>query len=169
MRRRQGESCESQRVNKKKANQLQGEEIKKRASDKDKHTTKIQTRRRWGDDKENRARASGQTNLCPASFWPEEQIKRKEELYICQYNIVIHYENLICQIKRKEKHIFVILIHYVKLVSCIKRRKNYIIIISLHLSLSVGEYHFNSDVRKGAQPTQAGWLLKIIIQRRLNY
>ena len=51
---------------------------------------------------------------------------------------------------------FVIVIHYVKLLSCIKRRKNYIIIISLHLSLSVGEYHFNSDIRKGAQPTQAG-------------
>ena len=51
---------------------------------------------------------------------------------------------------------FVIVIHYVKLLSRIKRRKNYIIIISLHLSLSVGEYHFNSDVRKGAQPTQAG-------------
>ena len=46
MRRRQGESCESQRANKKKAKQLQGEEIKKRASNKDKHTTKIQTRRR---------------------------------------------------------------------------------------------------------------------------
>ena len=42
MRRRQGESCESQRANKKKAKQLQGEEIKKRASTKTKHTTTIQ-------------------------------------------------------------------------------------------------------------------------------
>ena len=46
MRRRQGESWESQQENKKKAKLLQGEEIKKRASNKDKHTTKIQTRRR---------------------------------------------------------------------------------------------------------------------------
>ena len=158
MRRRQGESCESQQANKKKAKQLQGEEMKKRASNKDKHTKKIQTKRRWGDNKENRARASGQTNLCPASFWPEEQIKRKEELYICKCNIVIHYENLICQIKRKENYIFVISIHYENL-------------ISLHLSLNVGEYHFNSDIRKGAQQTQAGWLLQKIgiIQTSLNH
>ena len=102
--------------------------------------------------------------MCPASFWPEEQIKRKEELYSCKYNIVIHYENLICQIKKKEKYIFVIVIQYENLISYIKRKKtnmfviviHYENLISLHLTLNVGEYHLNSDIRKGAQPTQAG-------------
>ena len=46
MRRRQGDLCDSQRANKKNAKQRQGEEMKKRASNNDKHTTKIQTRRR---------------------------------------------------------------------------------------------------------------------------